>query len=223
MRLAWSQIQSYTPTPHSFTIILYAMTGQLQLPSVEHQVQILGEVLIAPSATIAPNVLLQAHPGCRIIIGEWVCIGSGTILHAHKGMIELESGCSLGRKVLLFGVVKVGADACIGTGTTILNSNVDPFQVIPAHTLLGDIGQPLSPEAQAEQEVIGRVNPSTPITFPPHHLGDNPTPISPAINQPTPNSVPPTPTETVTLVYGRTQVAHLMKTLFPHHHTPGDP
>jgi len=45
-----------------------------------------GNVTIHPSAAIAPGVLLQADPESQIIIAAGVCVGMGTILHAHGNL-----------------------------------------------------------------------------------------------------------------------------------------
>ncbi len=206
------------------------MTLPLQLPSTEHQARIVGDVVIAPSAAIAANVLLQANPGCKIVIGDGVCIGSGSVIHAHKGAIEIEQGASLGTVVLLFGQVKIGASACIGTGTTIFNTTVEAFQVIPANSLVGDTSRSLSPEEQAEQEAVAKapdpnpVQPTPPQPRSQTDIGQPPTPTPPAAPEssepatdvPVPSTTEPATAESAALVYGRNHVAHLMKTLFPH-------
>ena len=97
-----------------------------------------GEVTIDPSAAIAPGVILQADPNSEIIIAAGVCIGMGTVLHARDGILEVESGATIGAGVLLVGRGKIGANACIGSATTILNCSVEPEQVIAPNYLLGD-------------------------------------------------------------------------------------
>ncbi len=90
-------------------------------PSNNFDTYISGEVTIDPSAAIAPGVLLQASPNSRIIIGAGACIGLGSILHAYEGTLEVEAGANLGAGVLVVGKGKIGANACIGSTTTILN------------------------------------------------------------------------------------------------------
>jgi len=46
-----------------------------------------GNVTIHPSAAIAPGV--SADPESQIIIAAGVCVGMGTILHAHAGILEV--------------------------------------------------------------------------------------------------------------------------------------
>ncbi len=201
------------------------MTLPLQLPSTQHQARIVGDVVIAPSAAIAANVLLQANPGCQIVIGEGVCIGSGSVIHAHKGAIELEQGASLGTVVLLFGQVKIGENACIGTGTTIFNATVEAFQVIPANSLIGDTSRNLSPEEQVEQETVAKapapnpVQPTPPQPRSQTDIGQGTSTAEDSDEDSDSASSPaaaPVPAQSQALVYGRNHVAHLMKTLFPH-------
>ena len=97
-----------------------------------------GEVTIDPSAAIAPGVILQADPNSQIIIAAGVCIAMGAVLHARDGILEIEAGATIGAGVLLVGRGKIGANACIGSATTILNCSVEPEQVIAPNYLLGD-------------------------------------------------------------------------------------
>ncbi|HHP7245802.1 MAG TPA: transferase, partial [Elainellaceae cyanobacterium] len=75
----------------------------MPVPEVQCPTEVLfyvsGDVTIHPSAAIASEVLLQANVGSRIIIGEGACIGSGSIIHAHQGILEVRSGVTLGTKV----------------------------------------------------------------------------------------------------------------------------
>lgn len=97
-----------------------------------------GEVEIDPSAAIAPGVLFQAEPGSRIEIAAGVCIGAGVVLHARQGLLVIEAGVSLGAGALIVGAGRIGANACIGSSTTVLRPAIAPGEVIPPGSLLGD-------------------------------------------------------------------------------------
>ncbi|GET41280.1 hexapeptide repeat-containing transferase [Microseira wollei NIES-4236] len=115
------------------------------LPSITtSHVIVTGDVSIDKSAAIAPGVILQADPDSRIIIAAGVCIGMGAILHAHKGILEIDAGAILGAGVLVVGVGKIGANACIGAATTIWNSSVDSWQVLPAGSMVGETGRKIA-------------------------------------------------------------------------------
>lgn len=116
------------------------------------QVYVSGDVSIDESAAIAPGVILQADSNSRILISRGVCIGLGTILHAREGILEIEPGVVLGAGVLIVGQGKVGLNACIGSGTTVLNSSIAPFQVLPAGSLIGDTSRPVSTDDQEVEE-----------------------------------------------------------------------
>lgn len=123
------------------------------LPSITNsQVIIQGDVSIDTSAAIAPGVILQADPDSRIIIAAGVCIGMGAILHAHKGTVEVDAGAILGAGVLVVGVSKIGANACIGAATTVWNSSVESWQVLPAGSIVGDTGRKADLEAPPPQQ-----------------------------------------------------------------------
>lgn len=117
----------------------------MQSPSLElvsrSHISISGDVVIDPSAAIAPGVLLQADPGCRLTIAAGVCIGQGVLLHAHQGQLTIQSGSTLGSGVLIVGQGQVGENACIGAFTTILNSSIAADQIVPPRSLIGETGR----------------------------------------------------------------------------------
>lgn len=96
-----------------------------------------GDVTIHPNVAIAPGVLIQADPDSKIIIESGTCIGMGTIIHAYKGVIEIKSGVTIGTGVLIVGAVTIGANACVGAMTTVLNHLVPSAELILAGSLLG--------------------------------------------------------------------------------------
>lgn len=164
-----------------------------------------GDVTIDPSAMIALGVLLHADPNSRIAIAAGVCIGMGTVLHAHKGILEIEAGAILGAGVLVVGGGKIGANACIGSTTTIFNTSIEPGQIVAPGSLLGDTSRSIveppaannitasQPEAivSAAQE---KEEPASEQIQPPGELA------KPAVNQ---------------VVYGKASVTQLISTLFP--------
>ncbi|MGB3691538.1 MAG: hypothetical protein WA865_11600 [Spirulinaceae cyanobacterium] len=107
-------------------------------PVGDLQVHLSGDVTVDPSAILAPGVILRAAANSKIVVKAGVCIGSGTVIHACKGVIEIGCSASLGVGVLIVGVGKIGANACIGAATTIFNASVKEMQVIQAGSLLGD-------------------------------------------------------------------------------------
>ncbi|NEO05129.1 MAG: transferase [Moorea sp. SIO3I8] len=109
---------------------------------------------IDPSAVISAGVILRADRDSKITIAAGVCIGMGAIIHAHKGTVEVESGASLGAGVLVVGKGKIGANASIGSLTTIWNHSVESLQVVPSASVLGDKGRPLPEESQPTPDTL---------------------------------------------------------------------
>ncbi len=107
-------------------------------PIGDYRSACVGDVKIHPSAVIAPGVLLCADPDSQILISAGVCIGLGSILRACDGTLEILEGASLGTGVLLIGKGKIGRHACVGSASTILNSDVAPGQVVAPGSLIGD-------------------------------------------------------------------------------------
>jgi carbon dioxide concentrating mechanism protein CcmN len=100
-----------------------------------------GNVSIDPTAAIAPGVLLQAEADSRITIGAGVCIGTGTIVHASGGNIDIGAGVCVGRGVLIVGSGSIDRNACIGAGTTVFNPQIEEGDVVPTHSIVGDLSR----------------------------------------------------------------------------------
>lgn len=118
-----------------------------------------GEVIIHASAVIAPGVIMQAAPNSKIVIGSGVCIGMGSILQVDTGILEIESGANLGAGFLMVGAGKVGANACIGSATTIFRASVESGKVVPAGSIIGDNGRSFS-ESSIEPSIQPSAEPS---------------------------------------------------------------
>ncbi|MEH1938703.1 MAG: transferase [Nostoc sp.] len=121
-----------------------------------------GEVTIHPSAVLAPGVILQAAANSKIIIGPGVCIGMGSILQVHEGTLEVETGANLGAGFLMVGKGKIGANACIGSATTVFNYSVEPGQVVPPGSILGDTSRQIAQTNQLESSTNNPASPNTP-------------------------------------------------------------
>src|SRR4028119_2335323 len=157
----------------------------LQLSS-NSQILMSGDVVVNEGAAIAPGAILQAEPGSRISIAAGACIGLGVILHAREGTLEIGAGVILGAGVLVVGAGKIGANACIGAGTTLIDPCIDQMQIMPAGSLIGDTSRQASAEATAAAPTAP-TSPETPeATMPPVAPPNEPT--SPA---PTPPPTPP--------------------------------
>ncbi|MDY6804892.1 MAG: hypothetical protein SXA11_13945 [Cyanobacteriota bacterium] len=139
----------------------------MYLPPIEsncnYEPFVSGDVSIAPDAAIAPGVIIQAGPDGTLVIASGVCIGMGAILHAYEGAIEIEEGVTIGAGVLVVGQAKIGARACIGALTTVVNSDLQAEETVAAGSILGDRSRQLSeteagvctPNNQAEGTVCG--------------------------------------------------------------------
>lgn len=183
------------------------------------QTYMCGDVTIHPSAIIAPDVLLQAELDSRIVIGAGVCIGKGTILHSYQGTVEVGDSANIGTGVLFVGSGKIGAKACVGSSTTILNADVQPHQVVPAGSLLGDRGRSISGDDFRYSSPPG----SSLRSASPEHGSESPsTPLTPQTASTQPASAPSTTTEQAPAspatgqVYGRAYVQQLLVKLMPH-------
>lgn len=198
------------------------------------QAKCIGEVFIHPHAVIAAGVLLWAEPGSRLEIAAGACIGMGTILHASHGAILIGTGASLGAGVLFIGCGEIGAQACVGAATTIINTSVAVGEVIQPGSLLGDTSRQVpvlenqsSTEAvevisQAiveapEQTPANVLTPKTAINSPePEPEIPEPNALSPVtenagLELETPEPIPET---TIKAVYGQSYVNQMLNQMF---------
>jgi carbon dioxide concentrating mechanism protein CcmN len=148
-----------------------------------------GNVTIDPSAAIAPSVMLQADPGCQLIIAAGVSIGSGCVLHAHQGILEIDTGATLGSGVLIIGKGKIGANACIGSMATLIDSSIAPDYAVPPGSIIGD----RSRQANA-----------------PIHPPEAPAPTAQSASAPAAKNGKTTP------VHGQVYLERMMVMMFPH-------
>ena len=177
--------------------------------------QVSGDVIIHPSAAIAPGVLLQADPESQVIISAGVCIGMGAIMHAYQGTIEVEEGANIGAGVLVVGTGKIGTNACIGSATTIFNSSIGRGEVVPPASLIGDPGR------QTVETTGEDVTTSTPVT------NQQVSPGPAAVNSPDPKSPSEQPAPSLNgsgpVVYGQAHLNRLLSTLLPHRQALSQP
>lgn len=176
----------------------------LQLLS-NSQTYVSGDVTIDEGAAIAPGVILQAEPDSKITIASGACLGMGTILHARGGTLIVEAGAILGTGVLVVGSGKIGVNACIGSGATILNPAIKQSQLLAAGVLIGDDSR----QVTEMSEVAELVSPPVEILQPAEAKTEEvPTPPT--------ESRSPEPLKSPNIMHGQAQINSLLTTLFPH-------
>ncbi|HEY9795737.1 MAG TPA: hypothetical protein V6D30_08855 [Leptolyngbyaceae cyanobacterium] len=203
----------------------------MQLPTLplisNSHVYVEGDVSIDPSAAIAAGVILRAAFDSKIIIAAGVCIGMGSILHSHQGTLEVEAGANLGAGVLVVGKGKIGANACIGSATTIWNSSIQSGQVVQAGSVVGDRGRQITDVSSTSTSTTSSDAPDPSVvstnTTSKESLNGQLAPTSAVESSSTANEDSPTEAkveepnlETGTSVYGQGNLNRLLKTLFPY-------
>lgn len=215
-------------------------------PNRNPNIYISGDVTIDEGASIASGVILQASPGTRIEIAAGVCIGMGSILQACQGNLIIEEGATLGAGVLAIGTGKIGANACIGSATTLLHPTVASNEVIAPGSLLGDESRQWIEVESTTAANPGPVSPSSPNPVAPDPVppdllqppepatASEPEPPTPERSPPissngngaeppaTPPDPPPVPSSPA-YIYGQAHLNQLMQTLFPHKQHPIQP
>ena len=131
-------------------------------PILNNDIRISGDVELHPTASLAPGVILQAAPNCRIVIGADVCIGMGVIINACQGSVEIDSGAILGSGVLIVGNCKIGSNACVGTSTTIFQAAVAAMTVIEPGSIIGDISRQVNLDERQKNTKVDAYSASKP-------------------------------------------------------------
>ncbi len=205
-------------------------------PVSDPQIHIIGDVKVDPSAVIAPGVILRAVSHSQIIIRAGVCIGSGTVINACGGVIEIGCSASLGVGVLIVGAGQIGANTCIGAATTIFNTSVEEMRVVQAGSLLGDSSRQVDLDSEeqnmdnSETKIVEEVETTPNIKEEHHHSGgakeedNSETPIEEESDLSEQNGQPETQPKSQAYIYGQMQVQQILGTIFPHRQpTPNDP
>lgn len=188
-------------------------------------VRIVGDVVVDPQAVLAPGVLLWAEAGASIRIAAGVCIGMGSVIHAHGGTIEISEGVNIGAGVLLIGAVTIEPHACIGASTTVIQTTIPAGAVVAAGSLLGDSSRRWQPPPEMSQPQESAVSSEDPWQEPPTTpaSSENSTPDqqdatdSPSSHQESPPDTTTSTTSTTpkaTMVYGQAYVSKMFAKMF---------
>lgn len=185
-------------------------------------VRIVGDVVVDPQAVLAPGVLLWAEAGASIRIAAGVCIGMGSVIHAHGGTIEISEGVNIGAGVLLIGAVTVEPHACIGASTTVIQTTIPAGAVVAAGSLLGDSSRRWQPPTETSQPQESAVSSEDPWQEPPTTTdsSENSTPDqqdateAPSSHQESPPNTTTSTTPKATVVYGQAYVSKMFAKMF---------
>lgn len=180
------------------------------LGELQNQYLVFGTVDIADGAAIAPHSILGADGNSQLKIAAGACLGSEVVIQARWGSLTIEAGANIGSGVLIIGHGIIGSGACIGAGSTLINPQIGPQQVVSPNSL---VGTGCSTEAAASPANASAANP--------------PEPSAAANGQPEPAGNPehngngngngsgPSP-EHLMRVYGKDHVSRMLDSLFPH-------
>lgn len=189
-------------------------------------VRIVGDVVVDPQAVLAPGVLLWAEAGASIRIAAGVCIGMGSVIHAHGGTIEIGEGVNIGAGVLLIGAVTVEPHACIGTSSTVIQTTIPAGAVVAAGSLLGDSSrrwQPPTETSHPQESAVACEDPwqETPTTAdtsekstPDQQDSTDALSNAPESSAAAPPETSTSPTPKTSVVYGQAYVSKMFAKMF---------
>lgn len=179
-----------------------------------------NNVEVAPDVVIAPGAVLDAAPGSRLVIEAGACIGSGVVIQVYGGDLTLGSGVNVGKEVLLVGTGQIGARACIGAESTLMNPQVAADAVVSARSLIGDNGRLSQASSNSGRHPDVTSQNGQGFAPEPQTASEGDLEGKPDANKGESNhqgEAADTGTlSAANMVYGREQVMQLVKTLFPH-------
>jgi carbon dioxide concentrating mechanism protein CcmN len=178
--------------------------------------QQIGEVTVHPSVAIAPGVLLQAEAGSRISIAASVCIGMGAVIHAYGGVLEIQEGVNLGAGVLILGSGVIGAHACVGTSSTVIESSVSSQQILPPGSLVGDRSRSVQPESTPPPIAVEPAATPDPWETDSASQSTYQYPNQPSQTVSTPQATETNGGRRTAPIHGKDYVNSLLSTLMPH-------
>lgn len=181
-------------------------------PSLNKDIRISGDVEIHPTASLASGVILQAAPEHKIVVGADACVGMGAIINAAQGSVEIGSGAILGAGVLIIGASRIGSNCCIGTSTTIFQSDVAAMVVVEPGSIIGDRSRQV--EKNSNQQSIPRSSQNGKNVNGTDKLKDQSAPNSPSVAPV--DSTPISLNQKKKPVVGQLYINELLVTLFPH-------
>ncbi|KAM3098306.1 hypothetical protein ACKFKG_06280 [Phormidesmis sp. 146-35] len=187
-----------------------------------------GDVTIQAGSAIGSGVLIQADPGSRVVIGTGVCIGLGSVIHAHGGTIEIQEGANIGAGALLVGAMKIGARACIGSASTLLDSSVEAGGLVPSGSLLGDRSRPQTELQGTDTQPISElpiIQPTATVDpWTDEPAAEEKPPEEKLPQEKSPQEKPPDAEKVAEVsVYGQTYVNNLLVRLFPNQRNLNNP
>lgn len=195
-------------------------------PVISADIYISGDVRIHESAIIGSGAILQADPGCRIIVSAGACIGMGAVIHAHQGSVEIHTGVNLGAGVLVVGDCVIGENACVGAVTTLFNTSIAASQLVSPGTFLGNAGRPLKSQSSATPQERVVEKPSPPAVEAAESSSSQPESSEPQPASDSSALVKPGENDALPKIPGQEQLDRLLGKLFPYNqsmNSPADP
>ena len=170
---------------------------------------VVGDVLVDPSAVIAPGVVLQASSGSRLVIGRGVCLAAGVCIQSRQGVLTISEGVSLGANVLVIGSGEIGANACVSAGSTLINPTVSAEALLPPDTLIETAIQSASSDNGFAQNGFSSNSSHEYSSFQTYHSASSSSVQSSYQSEHYQSAI------SYDRVYGREQVSKLISALFP--------
>jgi carbon dioxide concentrating mechanism protein CcmN len=198
-------------------------------PSLNKDIRISGDVEIHPTASLASGVILQAAPSQKIIIGADACIGMGAIINAAQGSVNIGSGAILGAGVLIIGASKIGNNCCIGTSSTIFQSDVASMVVVEPGSIMGDSSRQIEQDTDEQPKSSSSNRQNVPPVATKFDQGEKPDSqtvqnSNQAVNSSSVIQIESSANQKKEPVVGQLYINELLITLFPHNKTiPPDP
>ena len=79
-------------------------------------------ITIGPGTNIQDNCVLHGDAGCNVVVGQYVTVGHGAVLHG----CTVEDNCLIGMNAVVLDHAVIGAGSIVGAGAVVAAGTIVP-------------------------------------------------------------------------------------------------
>ena len=79
-------------------------------------------ITVGPGSNIQDNCVLHGDAGCNVVVGQYVTVGHGAVLHG----CTVEDNCLIGMNAVVLDHAVIGAGSIVGAGAVVAAGTIVP-------------------------------------------------------------------------------------------------
>ena len=79
-------------------------------------------ITIGPGSNVQDNCVLHGDAGCNVVVGQYVTVGHGAVLHG----CTVEDNCLIGMNAVVLDHAVIGAGSIVGAGAVVAAGTIVP-------------------------------------------------------------------------------------------------